>query len=107
MLPKKNRLSAKEVRQLFKGGSFLSSHDITFKYLKSNNKTAKISFIASKNIAKLAIKRNMLRRQGYLALAKYINQFPIGITGVFIFKKYQDNILALEDEIKNIFDKIN
>ena len=114
MLPKKNRADTNEVGRIFKAcppngreGVFLNSPNLTFKFFKNNNKEVKISFIAPKNIAKLAVKRNLLRRRGYSALKNYISLFPSGITGVFIFKKYQDDISILEDEIKNIFNKIN
>ncbi|MFA6177751.1 MAG: ribonuclease P protein component [Candidatus Paceibacterota bacterium] len=107
MLPKKNRVNTKEVDKIFKEGRFLVSSSFTFKYFKSANKGVKISFIAPKSVAKLAVKRNLLRRRGYTALAKYIDQFPAGLMGVFIFKKYQDDISIIKDEIKNIFKKIN
>jgi RNase P protein component len=67
----------------------------------------RISFIAPKKIAKLAVKRNFLRRKGYLILKKYIEQFPLGTLGVFIFKKPEENILKIENEIKKILSKIN
>ena len=107
MLPKKNRVSTKEVDEVFKRGSSLSSPSLSFKYLKNKNKEVKISFMAPKSVAKLAVKRNLLRRRGYIALAKYINQFPLGFVGVLVFKKYQDDILILENEIKSILSKIN
>ena len=107
MLPKKNRASTKEVEKIFKEGNFLNSPNLTFKYFKNNSKEIKISFIAPKSIAKLAVKRNLLRRRGYAALLKNTKLSPLGITGVFIFKKYQDDISILENEIKNIFSKIN
>ncbi len=107
MLSKKNRSSTKEVEKIFKEGISLSSSNFTFRYFKNNNQEIKISFIAPKNIAKLATKRNLLRRRGYSALRKHLHQFSLGITGVFVFKKYQDDILILENEIKNILSKIN
>ena len=107
MLAKKNRATTKEIDQLFREGRTLSSPSLNFRYIETGNKEIKISFIAPKNIAKLAVKRNLLRRRGYSALAKHLKLFPIGVTGVFIFKKYQDDILILENEIKNILHKIN
>jgi len=107
MLPKKNRVSTKEVDKIFKEGKFLVSPSLTFKYFKSPNKGVKISFIAPKSIAKLAVKRNLLRRRGYVALSKYIDQFPLGIIGAFVFKKYQDNVSIIENEIKTILAKLN
>jgi len=107
MLPKKNRVDTKEVDLIFKKGRSLSSVNLSLKYLKNNSQEVKISLIAPKNIAKSAVKRNLLRRCGYTALGKYFNQFPLGFIGVLVFKKYQDNILILEDEIKSILHKIN
>lgn len=107
MLLKKNRVGTKEVELIFKKGGFLNSPSLTFKYLKNSDKEVKISFLAPKNIAKLAVQRNLLRRRGYFALEKYIKLSPTGIIGVFIFKKYQDNISIIENEIKSILSKIN
>jgi RNase P protein component len=92
---------------IFKQGRFLNSPSLTFKFIIINENGRKISFIAPKSIAKLAVKRNFLRRKGYNVLQKYINSFPTGILGVFVFKKYQDDVLILENEIKNILAKIN
>ncbi|MDE2399496.1 MAG: ribonuclease P protein component [Patescibacteria group bacterium] len=108
MLPKKNRVDKKNIDLIFKTGKFVVSPNLTFKFLLTNHKTPpQISCIAPKSIAKLAVKRNLLRRRGYTALGKYINQFPAGLLGALVFKKYQDDISILEDEIKNILNKIN
>jgi|SRR3989338_4938323 len=108
MLKKKNRVSKREVDQIFKIGKFLISPNFTFKFIFTNKSIPpRISFITPKNVAKLAVKRNFLRRRGYNALEKYINQFPSGLIGVFVFKKYQEDILIIEDEIKNILNKTN
>jgi len=111
MLPKKNRADRKTVNKIFKEGRFLNSANLTFKYLPHPNPLLLkeegfvISFVAPKSVANLAVKRNLLRRRGYSALEKYIKQFSSGIVGVFIFKKYQDDISILENEIKNILNK--
>jgi len=121
MLIKKNRADKKAVERIFKEGKFVSSPHLTFKFiLKATGQTygnshrsdlwgnsPQISIIAPKNIAKLATKRNLLRRRGYDALKKHIDDFPAGVLGVFVFKKYQDDVLILENEIKNILTKIN
>lgn len=108
MLPKGNRADTKTVEKIFKGGRFLSSPNLTFKFILTNNYTVpRISFIVPKSVTKLAVKRNLLRRRGYSVLKKYINQFPVSLTGVFIFKKYQNDVLVLEDEIKDILSKIS
>lgn len=107
MLPKKNRVNTKEVEKIFKEGRFLNSPNLTFKYiLTKDSANPRISFIAPKSVAKLAVKRNFLRRKGYNVLKKYINSFPTGILGVFVFKKYQEDVSIIENEIKNILKNI-
>ena len=106
MLPKKNRLSRKDVDILFNKGRSIFSPTLTFKFLRKELPPSKIAVIAPKAVARLAVKRNLLRRRGYNALGKYINKFP-SLTGVFVFKKYEDDILILENEIKNTIPKIN
>ena len=117
MLPKKNRVDKKTVEKIFKEGKFLNTPNLTFKFiLKQPSSVSRISFIVPKSISKLAVKRNLLRRRGYDALGKNLDQFPTGILGVFILKKYQaspiglrprDDISIIENEIKNILSKIN
>ena len=107
MLPKKNRADKRAVEKIFKKGKFVDCLNLTFKFLITSEKERKISFIVPKSVAKKAVKRNYLRRLGYFALQKHFNSLPFGIIGVFIFKKYQDDISIIENEIKNIFNKIN
>ncbi|OGI63198.1 hypothetical protein A2818_00100 [Candidatus Nomurabacteria bacterium RIFCSPHIGHO2_01_FULL_40_12] len=108
MLSKKNRADKKVIGEIFKEGRFLNSPNLTFKFiLNRDSSIPRLSFITPKNIAKFAVKRNLLRRRGYAALRKHIKQFPVRIKGVFIFKKYQSDVSILEDEIKNILNKIN
>lgn len=107
MLPKKNRADKKTVENIFKEGRFFGSPHLTFKFMLNNNSSApRISFIVPKSIAKLAVKRNLLRQRGYNILEEYINQFPLGISGIFVFKKYQDDVSIIEDEIKNILSRL-
>ena len=107
MLPKKYRVNKKGIDLLFKEGKSINSANLIFKFLNIRGDERKISFIVPKNVAKLAVKRNLLRRRGYFALEKHINLFPTGIKGAFFFKRYQDDISIISDEIKNILNKIN
>src|SRR6185369_3799236 len=108
MLAKKSRADKKAVEKVFKEGRFLNSEHLTFKFvLNKEFTTPQISFVAPKTVAKLAVKRNLLRRKGYSALSEYIAKIPANLTGVFIFKKYQDDISILENEIKNILSKVH
>ena len=107
MLPKRNRVNKKEVDEIFKNGSFVNSPNLTFKFLHKKGIESKISFISPKSISKKAVIRNKLRRIGYNILKKNKNYLPVGLIGVFVYKKYQDDIYMIENEIKTIFNKIN
>jgi ribonuclease P protein component len=107
MLPKKNRAGTKAVERIFKEGRSINSPLLTFKFIIKKGKDRKISFIAPKSVSKKAVDRNHLRRRGYAVLKNYLNEFPLGIIGIFVFKKYQDDTIVLENEIKNILAKIN
>ena len=107
MLPKSNRVDKKGIDLLFKQGKSLFSPVFTFKFLINPENQRKISFIAPKSVSKLAVNRNKLRRKGYNSLKNYINQAPNGILGVFVFKKYEDNLEKIAHEIKNILSKIH
>ncbi|KKT00426.1 MAG: hypothetical protein UV76_C0010G0001 [Candidatus Nomurabacteria bacterium GW2011_GWA2_43_15] len=107
MLKKINRADTKTVEKIFKEGRFLNFPNLTFRFFKSGGNIRKISVIVPKSVAKLAVKRNLLRRLGYKALEKYIAGFPAGLRGVFVFKKYQNDVLTLENEIKTALAKIN
>jgi ribonuclease P protein component len=107
MPPKKNRADKKTVERIFKEGKFINSPNLTFKFFINRGNERRISVIVPKSVAKKAVDRNFLRRRGYSVLRKYTNQFPTGLLGVFIFKKYQSDLSIIEDEIKNILNKIN
>ena len=107
MLKKINRADRKTVESIFREGKFLNSLNLTFKFLKTVQNGRKISILVPKSVVKSAVKRNLLRRLGYKALEKYIAGFPAGLRGVFVFKKYQNDVLTLENEIKTALAKIN
>ena len=106
MLPKKNRADKKLVEKIFKEGKFVDSPSLVLKFIKENENLSKVSFVVPKKVEKKAVKRNFLRRQGYLILEKYFKKLPKGISGVFVFKK-TINLLETENEIKKILIKIN
>ncbi len=108
MLPKKNRLDTKTVDAVFKMGSFINSPSLSFKFTKKSGSTPpQISFMAPKSLIKQAVGRNRLRRQGYSILEKHINSFPVGLVGVFIFKKSPVTQQDIENDVKNVLNKIN
>ena len=105
MLPKKNRADKKQIEEIFKKGRFLGSSNLTFRFLLSHP-NRQISFLAPKSVAKLAVKRNLLRRRGYSALKKYLELFPAGILGAFTFRKPLGSVFEVESEVKTILSKL-
>lgn len=117
MFPKKNRVSKKEINQIFKDGFFINSNNLVFKFLKNEKEfNSKISFIVGKNISKKAVIRNKIRRLGYQTFKNYQKSLPFSLMGVFIFsrnslgflekpKKEQEKKLQKEFEV--ILNKIN
>lgn len=107
MLKKANRADRKSIEKIFKEGRFINSSILTFKFLKTADGKRKISIIVPKSVAKLAVKRNLLRRLGYKSLEKQIKASPVDVEGALIFKKYEESVEKIENEIKNIFNKLN
>jgi len=107
MLPKKNRVDKKLIEKIFKTGVFVGSSGLSLKYLIDESSTLpQISFVVPKAVEKRAVRRNFLRRRGYLILEKYFSKIPNGFLGVFVFKKVIP-IPEIENEIKKILSKIN
>ena len=66
MLPKKERLTSSEVREVLKGGTSLREGSISAKVLPAAR--GKASVVVSSKVAPTAVLRNRLRRMGYQAL---------------------------------------
>ena len=105
MLPKKNRVDKKTLTRIFKEGKSISSSFLTFKFMRGSA-GKRVSFTAPKTVAKLATKRNLLRRRGYQALEKHFKNMPDNIKGVFIFKQANTSSADLEMDIVKILQKI-
>ena len=106
MLPKKNRVDKKEANLIFKSGRFLGSKNLTLKFIKNNTILPRVSIVVPKSVFKKAVRRNSLRRKGYIVLQKYFSRLPEGFSGMFIFNKKFESKEEIEYEIKKIFDKL-
>lgn len=88
MLPKKNRISRKEISEIFKVGRVVYSSNLFLKYVVNKGlNEPKVSFSAPKSVSTKAHKRNLLRRIGYDSLKDKIYLLPKGFAGVFVFNK--------------------
>ena len=104
MLSKKKRVTKELFQTVLKSGNTLSGSFFIFRYIKQN--TPQYTFVASKKIAKRAVDRNKLRRQGYNAL----NSFPLkNYLGVFFYKKHPKNVSFkdIKEDISFILSKLS
>jgi len=103
MLKKKKRVTKELFQTVIKSGSTLSGHFFIFRFLKQ--KSPQYAFVVSKKIAKRAVVRNKLRRQGYNAL----KSFPLkDYAGIFFFKKQTESTTfnEIKDDIESILNKL-
>ena len=116
MLSKKDRITKETFLSVMKNGKTLSNPLFVFRYLviknqdnkvKNNKITPKFAFVAPKSVAKQAVLRNKLRRQGYNALRKN-KQLPY-VIGIFFYKKGTSKVVfnEIKDSVKEILSKIN
>lgn len=82
MLTKKKRVTKDIFQTILTKGNIISGSFFLFRYVKQNN--PQYAFVVSKKVAKTAVKRNSLRRQGYNILRKYDLRAN---TGIFFYKK--------------------
>ena len=99
MLPKRKRLNKTLFEEIMKKGVIIHSPFFVFRYLKQ--KTPQFAFVVPKSVAKSAVLRNKLRRQGYNTI-KDLN-LP-SCAGIFFYKNPKN--LDFKGDILNIFKKI-
>jgi len=107
MLAKKNRVSSHNVNEIFKKGKFLNTENLTFKFFfPSGLIKSQISCIVPKSVVSGAVKRNKQRRMLYRILKSHFNDFPAGLMGALMYKKYTTDKVTLEKEVVSILNKL-
>ena len=103
MLPKKKRVTKELFQTVIKDGKTLSGSFFIFRYIKQQN--PQYAFVVSKKIAKKAVDRNKLRRQGYNALSSYKLKDYLG---VFFYKKEVKGVAfkEIKEDIGIILNKL-
>ncbi len=81
MLPKKERLSRQEFNRFFSIGK--KTHTPSLQLVYAPHATFHASVVVSKKVAKLAVRRNKIRRRIYDIVRRYRTE--MNNTGVFIF----------------------
>lgn len=107
MISKRNRVTRKEVEKVWKDGRFVRSTTFSLKYLLlGGNFTPRVAFVAPKKVAKTAVLRNKMRRQGYSAIRPFIPSLPKGFMGIFTFNLVPKEASLIPEEIKKALEKI-
>ncbi|MES3005021.1 MAG: ribonuclease P protein component [Patescibacteria group bacterium] len=88
MLSKKNRITRAEFESILSKGKRYHSPIFTLYVVQSKNAVdKKFAFSVSKKVARGAVQRNKLRRQGYATLRTIVNSTQPGFLYLFIYKK--------------------
>jgi ribonuclease P protein component len=103
MLSKNKRVTKELFQTIMTKGGMLSGPLFVFRYMPS--KYPSYAVVAPKSVAKKAVSRNKLRRQGYSALRNH--KLPL-LSGIFFYKKGAQNasFSDIKENIKTIIDKI-
>lgn len=104
MLSKKKRVTKELFPDIMKNGKTLTSPLFILRYIPQ--KSPQYAFVAPKTVAKQAVLRNKLRRQGYNAL--YKNPKMPSVLGVFFYKKGSSmaSFQEIKDNINTILSNI-
>ena len=103
MLPKKKRVTKEQFLTIIKQRGTLSAPLFLFRYIPQ--KTPQYAFVVPKNIAKSAVERNRMRRQGYNTLR---HQPLKPCAGIFFYKKEarKATLQEVKDSVVMILSKI-
>lgn len=84
MLPKRQRLSTREVREVLKRGNSARAEFLSAKFIKTDS-ALRVAAVVQKSVARNSVQRNRLRRALYQALGTLPT--PAHIQGVFFVNK--------------------
>ena len=107
MLPSKDRLSFREVEEIFEKGERRAAPLLSLIFLPSKDRTA-FGVTVSKKVAQNAVDRNKIRRRIYSALSK-IKKYDMRAHAVFLPKKESTraSFSILEKEVKALLVRAN
>ena len=108
MLPKRRRLSTREVREVMKHGRSLRGELLSVKFIKTGT-VLRAAAVVQKSVARSAVKRNHLRRALYQALGA-LPAPAAHIQGVFFVNRTpkvpQQPLLAFVEDTQTLMKKI-
>lgn len=109
MLPRRNRLSHREITHLKKGAKRVTAEHLFLLY-KTNKETAdsKVSCSVSKKVEKKAVGRNRLKRQCREAIKAHLKSVKDPIVGLISIRKTKKKLSFsdLNKEVEEVFLKV-
>lgn len=86
-LPKKNRLGAKAIADIFKRGISVQGPHVTLRFVRTRKAGRAVVPIVPKSVSLSAVKRNRIRRIVLEELRGLIEKVQEGVFGVVLLKK--------------------
>lgn len=107
MLPKQNRLSQKEIKQIFKKNKTFQGETLILKIMPNSLPLPRFSVIVPIKVSKKSTKRNKIKRQIREILRKKLPQIKPGFDGIFIAnsKILEKNYWEIDEEIEKLLNK--
>jgi ribonuclease P protein component len=99
MLPKNKRVTKALFQKVMDTGGRINGSFFVLRYIRSAK--PQFAFVAPKSVAKLAVRRNKLRRYGYNSLR---SQPLLPYIGVFFYKKLPKEVSP--EEIKKDIEEV-
>ncbi len=100
MLPKKNRLTdEKDFQRVYKKGQYCASNFFRINCLQDSRVEKKIGIVISKNVAKKATQRNLIKRQIRQIIYDNLGNIKSQTKIIISVKKIPDNFSKLKDDL--------
>ena len=107
MLAQTNRLSARQVEAVIKGGKVFHSPNFTLRFLALKTGQAKIAAVAPAKAVKKAVQRNRMRRLIYEAVRPLLPGLKNDVQTIVLAKSsaVNLNLTDISKELAGLFEK--
>jgi len=109
VLPKKYRLTKKEIEKFFQREKVFYGRFVVLKKIKNFLPISRFGFVISQKISKKAVLRNKIKRRLNEVIQKILKEIKPGYDIVFFVKKgiEKQQFLLLKKEIEDLLKKVN
>ncbi|MDE1975341.1 MAG: ribonuclease P protein component [Patescibacteria group bacterium] len=107
MLSRTNRLTAKEITEIFKTGKVAHTAILSVRFVSTGIGTPKISAISPVKAFKTAVSRNRARRAAYEGLKTIIPKLKVGVMAAVVLKPavLNSDMDKIRHELEAAFEK--